>query len=104
MKVESKSVNGVASNQLNGENANGSSHRNGIGRTWVKQKLGLRANSIGHTNGHAETLDLDIEPYRHHERLINRNGAGAIRVYQGERALDLTVGFFAMIIFLMVTP
>ena len=104
LNVESRSVNGVASNPLDGEKPNGSSHRNGIGRTSVKQKLGLRATSIGHTNGHAETLDLDIEPYSHHERLINRNGAGAIREYQGKRALDLTLGFFAMIIFLMVTP
>src|SRR5690625_2613806 len=100
----SRSVNGVASNTLDGEKPNGSSQRNGIGRTSVKQKLGLRATSIGHANGHAETLDLDIEPYSHHERLINRNGTGAIREYQGKRALDLTLGIFAMIIFLMVTP
>src|SRR5690625_5487753 len=39
LNVEPRSVNGVASNPLDGEKPNGSSHRNGIGRTWVKQKL-----------------------------------------------------------------
>src|SRR5690625_4817947 len=43
LNVESRSVNGVASNALDGEKPNGSSHRNAIGRNAVKQTLGLGA-------------------------------------------------------------
>lgn len=100
----SRSANGVARDLVDEEKSNGSSHRNGIGRASVKQKLGRRTTSIHHANGHAETLDLDIEPYSHHERLINRNGTRVIREYQGKRALDLILGVFALIIFLVVTP